>query len=141
MLNTQLSKAARTAALTTGLCAEFNGGTMEYRTGAQPATADDAVTGDLLATPTFAATAFASVVDGVATAGTITAEPNAPLTGVAGYVVCRDDAGAVLMMGSIGVSAAPTFEQFNVTVGTTTVNAGNIVTCESFVLTIPAAGA
>lgn len=64
----------------------FNSGTLEIRTGSQPASADDAATGTLLASITLPATAFGAASGGVkAKAGTWQATASA--AGTAGW--CR----------------------------------------------------
>ena len=60
-------------------------GTLEFRTGAQPATPDTAASGTLLATLTFSATAFGAASTGTATANAITSDTSADATGTAGY--------------------------------------------------------
>jgi hypothetical protein len=63
-----------------------NSGFIKVYDGAQPATADTAITTQvLLATLTFGATAFGSAVAGVATANSITSDSAADATGTAAW--------------------------------------------------------
>jgi hypothetical protein len=64
----------------------LDNGTIQIRTGAQPATADTAASGTLLGTLTFGATAFgATNSSGVATANAITSDTSADASGTAGH--------------------------------------------------------
>ena len=70
-LNPWLSDTAARAAAD-AVCALCNGGTIQIRSGTQPANANTAATGTLLVTLTFSATAFAAATGaGVATANAI----------------------------------------------------------------------
>lgn len=60
-------------------------GRIEIRTGTEPATLATASSGTLLATPTFAATAFGAASSGVATAAAIVSDTSAAASGDAGY--------------------------------------------------------
>lgn len=135
-LNTIFYNVARNAALDAGgISALLNNGKIQIRTGAQPA-AEGALTGTLLATLTFGATAFGAAASGVATANAITSESNAPATGTAGYcALLKSDNTTVVMTGSVGTATA------NLILSTLTINAGNVVSCSSLTITIPAQGA
>ncbi|HEX9704452.1 MAG TPA: hypothetical protein VGA20_04345 [Gemmatimonadales bacterium] len=78
--------------------------------GTQPTTADDSITGTLLAELTCEATAGAvsdGTPGGLYTFDTITGESSAPATGTAThFVIITQDAGTVVMMGSVGTSNA-----------------------------------
>ena len=63
----------------------LNSGSIQIRTGAQPTNVDDAASGTLLATLTFAATAFGAPSTGVVTAGAIGSDTNADASGTAGH--------------------------------------------------------
>lgn len=62
----------------------LNSGTIQIRTGAQPINVADAAAGTLLATLTFAATAFGAAATGVKTANAITSG-TAAASGTAGH--------------------------------------------------------
>jgi len=102
--NPFLSDAAANAAAN-AVCAQCNGGTIEIRSGAQPANANAAATGTLLVTLTFAATAFAAAAAGVAAANAIGAA-NAAATGTASWFRAKSSAAATVFDGSVGTSAA-----------------------------------
>ena len=108
--------------------------TIEIRTGSQPATADTAVSGTLLATFTCADSAF----DGTSTARVITLDADPDLTavavasGTAGWARMKDSAGNTVMDGSVGTSSA----DFIIT--STTITSGQTVTLVSGTVTQPA---
>jgi hypothetical protein len=83
-----------------------NGGYLRIYDGAQPATADAALSGqNLLAELVFGNPAFGSSVAGVITANPITAESDAKLTGAASwFCVWKSDGSTPLWTGSAGVS-------------------------------------
>jgi hypothetical protein len=102
--NPFLSDAAANAAASavTALC---NGGTIEVRSGTQPANGNATATGTLLVTLTFAATAFGAPAAGVATANAIGAA-NAVATGTAAWFRAKGSGGGTVYDGSVGTSAA-----------------------------------
>ena len=63
----------------------LNSGTIQFRTGAPPTNVDDAASGTLLGTATYAATAFGSPSTGVVTAAAITSDTSADNSGTAGH--------------------------------------------------------
>jgi len=79
---------------------------LEIRTGSQPATADTADSGTLLATLTFTDPAFGSAANGVATAAPITQDSSADATGTAGYFVLKTSTGTKVLTGTVGTSGA-----------------------------------
>jgi hypothetical protein len=85
-----------------------NSGFIKVYDGAQPATADTAITTQvLLATLTFGATAFGSAVAGVATANSITSDSAADATGTAAWFrVYKTDGTTAIFDGSVGTSGA-----------------------------------
>jgi len=101
-LNPFLSDAAANAAANAvgPLC---NGGTIEIRSGTQPASANAAATGTLLVTLTWAATAFGAAAAGVITAAAIGAA-NAVATGTAAWFRAKGSGGATVFDGSVGAS-------------------------------------
>lgn len=104
--NPFLSDAAAKAAAD-AVCALCNGGTIQIRSGTQPANANAAATGTLLVTLSFAATAFgAASAAGVATANAIAAA-NAVASGTASWFrALKSDGTTAVFDGSVGTSAA-----------------------------------
>ena len=110
----------------------LNNGFIKIYTGSQPAV-NGAVTGTLLATLTFGATAFgASSASGTtctATANTITSG-TAGNTGTAGYfALVKSDNTTVVATGSVGTSGA------DLNFATTTITSGNTVAVSAFTIT------
>ena len=106
-----------------------NGGTLKIYSGAVPANADAALSGNtLLSTLTFANPAFSAAAAGVKTANAIAQDPNAAATGVATFWRAFNGA-AVVAQGTVGTSG----ESLNL--GTTNINAGDVVQVSSFVVT------
>ena len=64
---------------------QLDGGTIQIRTGAQPASPNDAASGTLLATLTFGTPAFGDSVSGTATANAISSDTSVDDTGTAGH--------------------------------------------------------
>ncbi len=100
------------AARNAGLDAEYDrvdagaaAGTIELRTGSQPATADTAATGTLLATFTLADPAFSAASGGVKD---LDADPDLVATaanaGTAGWARAKDSNGNAVFDGSVGTS-------------------------------------
>ena len=110
----------------------LNSGTLKIYTGAQPAL-DGAVTGTLLVTLTFSASAFAAAI---ASGGNVTATANsitagtAGNTGTAGYFALLTSGSAVVMTGSVGTSGA------DLNLNSTSISSGATVSCSSFVFSM-----
>jgi hypothetical protein len=106
-LNPKLSNVAANAAAD-AVCALANNGFLDIYDGAQPATADTAITTQVkLAGLTFGATAFGASVAGVATANAIGQDASADATGTAAWFrVTKSDHTTVLFDGSVGTSGA-----------------------------------
>lgn len=101
---TRISNAARTAmadALVDLLDAGSGPGTVQIRTGSQPATVGTAATGTLLGTLTLSDPAFGAAVNGVATAGAITGDSSADASGTAGWFRVLDSSGTAVMDGAV----------------------------------------
>jgi hypothetical protein len=121
------------------VAALLNSGTIKLYTGSQPAGANSTITGTLLATLTFGATAFgsgtASGTDGSGRAVTATANSitsgTAGNTGTAGYFVVEESGGTVIGMGSVGTSGC------DLNLNSTSISSGATVSCSSFTLTQP----
>lgn len=112
----------------------LNSGFIVIYTGTQPAL-DGSLTGTLLATLDFGATAFATAT---AAAGTVTATANtitsgtAGNTGTAGYfAVLASNGTTVVGTGSVGTSGA------DMNLNSLSISAGATVSCSSFTITQP----
>lgn len=110
----------------------LNSGTIKIYTGAQPAV-NGAVTGTLLATLTFGATAFAGATAGGGTA-TMTANAitsgTAGNTGTAGYFALVSSGSVVEATGTCGTSGS------DLNLNTTAIVSGNTVSISSFVVSL-----
>lgn len=110
------------------ITALLNSGKMEVFTGSQPG-ADVALTGTLLATMTFGATAFGASSSGTATANAISSG-TAGNTGTAGYFGLLESNGTTVVgTGSVGTSGADL--NFN----SLSISSGATVSCSSFTIT------
>jgi hypothetical protein len=110
------------------VCALLNSGKLIIYTGTQPA-ADGAVTGTVLATLTFGATAFGASSSGTATANAITSG-TAGNTGTAGYHGLLESNGTtVVATGSVGTSGADL--NFN----SLSISSGATVSCSAYTVT------
>jgi hypothetical protein len=109
-----------------------NTGYLRIYDGSQPATADTAVsTQVLLAELRFGATAFGASVAGVITANAITSDSSADNTGTATwYRVLKSDGTTPLMDGSVGTATS------NCILNSTSISSGATVSCSSFVHTV-----
>jgi len=106
-LNPFISDAAAKAA-TDAVCALCNGGTIQIRSGTQPANANAAASGTLLVTLTFSATAFApaGATGGQAAANAI-GSANAVATGTASWFrAFKSDGTTAVFDGSVGTATA-----------------------------------
>lgn len=113
-------------------CDRLNSGYLRIYSGGQPAV-DAAVTGTLLATLTFAASAFANstAAGGVvtATAAAIGSESNA-VGGTAGYfALVMSNGTTVVATGSVSTSGA------DLNMSSLVITDGNTVSCSSFLVT------
>jgi hypothetical protein len=109
----------------------LNSGTIKIYTGSQPAL-DGSLTGTLLATLTFGATAFAA---STASTGTVTATANsitsgtAGNTGTAGYFALVTSGSVTVLTGTVGTSGA------NLNLSTLSIVSGATISCSSFTIT------
>jgi glutamate synthase domain-containing protein 3 len=129
--NTHLSVASWNLAIDAAINV-LNSGFLQIYSGAQPATPDAALAGNvLLATLTLGATAFGAAAAGTKTANAITAG-TAVATGTASFFRAfkSDDATAVID-GSVGTSAA------DMIIGTTSIVSGASVSCSSWTVSMP----
>lgn len=94
--------AATANAMADAACALCNGGSIEIRTGAQPATAATAASGTLLATFTLPNPAYGAAANGVAT---LDADPDLEVNGVAdgtaGWFRVKTSGGTTVRDGAI----------------------------------------
>ncbi len=105
--NPQLSNSAASAAAD-AVCVQLNSGYLRIYSGTQPATANTAITSQvLLSTLRWNASAFGSASNGVATAGTITSDSAAAATGTASWFrAFKSDGTTVMFDGSVGTTGA-----------------------------------
>lgn len=95
-----------TTVVTTAVDAGPGPGTIEVRTGAQPASANDAASGTLLVTFTLADPAFGAPVTGVADLdATPVISAVAVAAGAAGWFRVKDSSGATVADGKAGVAS------------------------------------
>lgn len=106
-------------------------GTLQVRTGAQPANVGDAAAGTLLGTLTFNATAFGSASTGVATAASISSDTNADASGTAGHFRLLDGAAAIHSDGTCGLGSGDMNFDNNVIV------VGGTIACSAMTVTQP----
>lgn len=130
---TRISSASRNAAAN-AIAALANGGSIELRSGAQPASADDAATGTLLATFALPNPAFGAAAAGVASANAIATVQGAA-AGDAGYFRVKESGGAAVMDGSVTATGGGGDLELN----TITISAGVDVSITSWSVTMPAA--
>ena len=109
----------------------LNTGTIQIRTGAQPANVGDAAAGTLLGTLTFSATAFGAPSTGVVTAAAITSDTSADNSGTAGHARLLNSS-AVIHSDATCAQGSGDFN-FNNSV----IVAGGIIAASSLTLTAP----
>lgn len=130
-LNTQMADVAVNAEAD-ALTPLFASGYLRIYSGTQPATADTALSGNtLLAELRFNATAFGAASSGLLTANAITSDTSADNSGTATFFrALKSDGTTVLMDGNVGTSGT------NMVVATTTITAGQTVSCSSFTIDV-----
>ena len=106
-------------------------GTIQIRTGAQPATVATALGGTLLGTLTFSATAFGASSTGVATAAAITSDTSADASGTAGHAVLITFAGTNHSDADCAMGSGSFNFDNNVIV------AGGVIAISSMTVTVP----
>jgi len=130
-LNTKLATGSVNAEAD-AVCALLNSGKLRIYDGAQPATADDAATGTLLAELTFGNPAFAGASGGVATANAIADCASAPATGAAAWFRClKSDGSTKVFDGSVGLSGC------NLNLNSVAIQIGATVSVSAFSFTAP----
>lgn len=126
-LDTQMADVAVNAQAD-ALARLLDGGKLRIYSGTKPATADTALSGNtLLAELVFNATSAPSAVSGVLTFNTITSDSSADNSGTASFFrAFKSDGTTAVMDGTVGTSSA------NMILPTTTITAGQTVSCSSF---------
>lgn len=134
-LNPQLSLEAVNAQAN-ALAPLLNSGYIRIYEGAQPDSADDAITDQiLLAELRFAATAFPAAVAGVLTANAIVADASANATGEAEFArLFKSNGTSPIADGTVGTSDA------NILLSTTSITVGTAVSIAALVITVPQSG-
>lgn len=117
------------------IAALCNNGYIRIYTASKPANADTALSGQtLLAELRFAATAFGSASNGVATAGTITSDSSADNTGTAAWFrVLASNGTTVIYDGTVGTSGC------DLNLNTTSITSGAQVAITALTITVPRA--
>lgn len=134
---TRLPTAARNAACDAVVdLADAGAGaaTLKIYTGTQPATANDAVSGTLLATITLSDPAFGSASTGVATLAGTPLSATGVAAGTAGWARLADSTGATVLDGSVTATGGGG----QVELATTTISVGVTVQITSGTVTMPA---
>lgn len=108
-----------------------NAGTIKIYTGTQPATADTAASGTLLATFTLGSPGFGAASGGVITLSGTPLTVAASNTGTAGWFRMATSGGSSILDGSVGTSG----NQINL--NTTSITSGVNVTITSGTITMP----
>lgn len=133
---TRLTTAARNASTDSVVDlvdAGTGAGTLKIYTGSQPASANDAATGTLLATVTFADPAFGASASGTA-AATDPAPVTGAATGTAGWFRVADSAGTTVFDGSVTATGGGG----DLTLSSTSISTGISVDLTAFSYTTPA---
>lgn len=134
---TRLSNAVRSAMVNAAVALIDAGpaaGTIQIRTGAQPATVATAATGTLLGTLTLSDPAFGAAANGVATAGPITGDASADASGTAGWFRVLDSTGTAIMDGSV----TATGDGGDLQLDSVTIVAGGAINVTALTVTMPA---
>ncbi|GHG09850.1 hypothetical protein [Streptomyces hydrogenans] len=108
-----------------------NAGTIKIYTGSQPATADTAASGTLLATFTLGSPGFGNASGGTITLNGTPLTVAAAATGTAGWFRMATSGGSSILDGSVGTSG----QQINL--NTTSITSGVNVTITSGTITMP----
>jgi len=117
-----------------GIDSTFNSGTLEIRTGAQPASANDAASGTVLATITLPADAFAAAASGAKAKLGTWSDTSADATGTAGHFRMRNGADTRRIDGDITITSGGGEMELD----SLSITIGQVVTVATFTLTMPA---
>ena len=109
-------------------------GTLKIYSGSQPASANDAATGTLLATITLADPAFGAASTGVATLAGTPLSGTGVAAGTAGWARLADSTGATVLDGSVTATGGGG----QIELATTTISVGVTVQITSGTVTMPA---
>lgn len=138
--DTTISVAGRNAAIDP-LMVLLNGGTLEIRTGAKPATPETAASGTLLTTHALAATFAGAASSGSATANAI-GNGTAAAGGTAGYGRFKTSGGTAVMDVIVGGTAeGDSAGTVNILLTTKVIVVGDVVSVTAFTYSMPASSA
>lgn len=107
-------------------------GTLEIRSGAPPATANDVDTGTLIVTINLSATAYGASASGTAALAGTPLSANAVASATAGHFRVKDADGDVVFQGTVGTSAT------DLILDNASINSGQTVNVSSLNVTMPA---
>lgn len=134
--NPKLSMAALSAQADV-IATLLNGGTVEIRTGTQPASPDAAATGTLLAVLAFANPAAAAPAsNGVVTFATMVPEDQVLDTGTAAWFRAKTSGGTAVLDGTVGLTAGNNHDML---LSTVTLTPSFAIVVTSFTHTVPQA--
>jgi hypothetical protein len=124
----RLNDAAKNAILDSGFDAVFNDGTLEIRSGPQPAAASDAASGTLLASITLPADAFAAASSGAKAKSGTWSDASADAAGTAGWFRMKNSGDTARLDGSVTATGAGG----DLTLDNTSIASAQAVTINSF---------
>ncbi|MEU4224300.1 hypothetical protein AB0F17_08405 [Nonomuraea sp. NPDC026600] len=128
----RIATASRNAAAD-AIAALASGGSVEIRTGTQPATAQDTATGTLLATVTLATPAYSGAATGVAALASTPRTATGVADGTAGWCRVKGSGGATVFDGSVTTTGGGG----QLELATTTISTGLTINVTSGNLTMP----
>lgn len=137
----RLSTGMRNASLDSGLATQLDSGVVEWRTGAQPASANDAPTGTVVATFPLPADAFTAAAAGAIAKSGTWQDTSADASGTAGWFRMRttgDGGGSSSTDKRIDGSITATGGGGDLTVDNPVIASGQQVTINTFGITQPA---
>ena len=118
-----------------GIDSTFNSGVLEIRSGTQPATANDAATGTLLASITLPADAFAAAGSGAKALAGTWQDASANATGTAGWFRLANGADTRRIDGDVTVTSGGG----DLELDSVSITIAQVVTVTTFTLNMPAA--
>ncbi len=117
-----------------GIDSTFNSGVLEIRSGTQPATANDAATGTLLASITLPADAFAAAGSGAKALAGTWQDASANATGTAGWFRLANGADTRRIDGDVTVTSGGG----DLELDSVSITIAQVVTVTTFTLNMPA---